>query len=95
MPASLPSCCSARLSALVADQRNNHAVQVEEEHEQVEAELDEALLLVHVQFSEDLSRVEEVLVVEDPAVSQVSMSSPLRICLASIASQRWLSQMRA
>lgn len=58
-----------RLPRLVPDQGHDHGVEVEEEHEQVEAELDEGLLLVHVQLAEDLGRVEEVLVLEDPAMS--------------------------
>ena len=53
------------LPALVADEGDDHGVEVEEEHEQVEAELDEGFLLVHVQLAEDLGRVEEVLVFED------------------------------
>jgi hypothetical protein len=55
------------LSRLVSDQGDNHAVEVEEEHEQVEAQFDERLLLVHVELAEDLGGVEEVLVFEDPA----------------------------
>jgi len=51
--------------ALVTDERDNHGVEVEEEHEQVEAELDEALLLVHVELAEDLGGVEQVLVLDD------------------------------
>jgi hypothetical protein len=51
---------------LVSNKRDDHAVQVEEEHDEVEAELEKAFLLVHVQFPEDLGRVEEVLVVHDP-----------------------------
>lgn len=45
----------------------------------MEAELDEALLLVHVQLAEDLGRVEEVLVFEDPMepLSQCMFSSPI------------------
>ena len=53
---------------LVADEGDDHAVEVEEEHQQVETELDERLLLVYVQLAEDLGRVEQVLVLEDPAV---------------------------
>ena len=33
----------------------------------METELDEGLLLVHVELPEDLGRVEQVLVLEDPA----------------------------
>lgn len=54
------------LPTFVPDESDNHGVEVEEEHEQVETELDEGLLLVHVQLSEDLSGVEQVLVLEDP-----------------------------
>ena len=35
----------ARLVGLVADEGDDHAVQVEEEHDQVEAKLDERLLV--------------------------------------------------
>lgn len=45
---------SSRLVRLVADKSNDHAVEVEEEHEQVEAQLDEGFLLVHIEFPEDL-----------------------------------------
>ena len=58
----------------VADQGHNHAVQVEEEHQQVETQLDERLLLVHVQLAEDLSRIQQVLVLVDPVF--VSILSP-------------------
>lgn len=54
------------LSTFVSDKRDDHAVEVEEEHEQMEAELDERLFLVDVEFSEDFGRVEEVLIFEDP-----------------------------
>ena len=50
---------------LVAYQGDDHAVQVEEEHEEVKAEFDEGFFLVDVEFAEDLGCVEEVLVVED------------------------------
>lgn len=49
--------------SLIADQSNNHAVKVEEEHQEAEAKLDERFLLVHIQLAEDLSRIQEVLVV--------------------------------
>ena len=54
------------LSPLVSDQSNDHAVKVEEEHKQVEAKLDERLLLVHIKLPEDLRGVKQVLVLEDP-----------------------------
>ena len=50
---------------LVPNERDNHAVEVEEEHNEVEAQLDERLFLVDVQFSEDLGRVQQMLVVHD------------------------------
>jgi len=50
---------------LVFYESHNHAVEVEEEHDQVEAELDERFLLVYIQFPEDLRGVQEMLVVED------------------------------
>lgn len=37
--------------ALIADQGNNHAVEVEEEHEEVEAKLDEGFLKTRVRVS--------------------------------------------
>jgi len=49
----------------IADEGNNHAVEVEEEHEQVEAQFDEGFLLVHIELSEDFRRVQKVLVLED------------------------------
>lgn len=54
------------LVALILDQGDDHAVQVEEEHDEVEAELDEGLLLMDVEFPEDLGRVQEVGVVNNP-----------------------------
>ena len=53
------------LPTLVPDECDNHAIQIEEEHQEVEAEFDERLLLVHVQLPEDLCSVEEVLIFED------------------------------
>jgi len=50
---------------LVTDESNDHAVEVEEEHEQVEAQFDEGFLLVHIKLPEDLRRIEEVLVFKD------------------------------
>ena len=60
-----------RLPTFVSDERDNHAVEVEEEHEEVEAEFDEGLLFVHVEFAEDLGGVEEMLVFEDPAEKHI------------------------
>jgi hypothetical protein len=45
------------LVGLVLNEGNNHLVEVEEEHEQVETELDEGLLLMNVQLPEDLGCV--------------------------------------
>lgn len=50
---------------LVADEGDDHAVEVEEEHDEVEAELDERFLLVYVELSENLSGIQKVLVLED------------------------------
>jgi gamma-glutamyl phosphate reductase len=63
------------LAPLVSDQSNDHGVEVEEEHKQVETKLDERLLLVHVKLPEDLRSVEQVLVLEDPVGNIVSMLS--------------------
>lgn len=38
----------SRLGGLVTDKSDNHAVEVEEEHDEVEAELEERFLLVDV-----------------------------------------------
>lgn len=51
---------------LVPYQRDDHAVQVEEKHDQMKAELDKRFLFVDVQFTEYLCCVQEVLVIEDP-----------------------------
>ena len=53
---------------LVADKGDDHAVEVEEEHQQVETKLDERFLLVHIKLPEDFSRIQEMLVLEDPAI---------------------------
>lgn len=50
---------------LVSDQGDDHAVQVEEEQDEVETELCEGFLLMHVQLPEDLSRVQEMRVVNN------------------------------
>jgi len=56
---------SSDLVGLVADEGDDHAVEVEEEHDEVEAKLDEGFLLMDVELSENLGRVKEVLVLED------------------------------
>lgn len=53
------------LGGFVSDKSNNHAVEVEEEHEQVEAKLEERFLLVNIELAEDLSRIEEMSVVNN------------------------------
>jgi hypothetical protein len=65
----------AQLSPLIPDKSDDHAVEVEEEHKQVEAKLDERLLLVHVKLPEDLRGVKQVLVLEDPVRRSVSACS--------------------
>jgi hypothetical protein len=59
----------AVLVSLSQTRLGNAPVEIEEEHYEVEAELDERFLLMHVKLPEYLSRVEQVLVVEDPARS--------------------------
>ena len=54
------------LVGLVLNEGNDHLVEVEEEHQQVEAELDEGLLLMNVQLPEDLGCVQQVRVLDDP-----------------------------
>lgn len=61
------------LSPLVPDQSDDHRVEVEEEHQQVETKLDERLLLMHVELPEDLRGIEQVLVLEDPTSEFVSV----------------------
>jgi hypothetical protein len=63
------------LTPLVPDKSDDHRVEVEEEHQKVETKLDEGLLLVHVELPEDLRGVEQVLVLEDPVVTFVSIVS--------------------
>ena len=70
---SKPPC--THLTPLVPDKSDDHRVEVEEEHKQVETKLDEGLLLVHVELPEDLRGVEQVLVLEDPTVASVSVRS--------------------
>lgn len=55
------------LPTLIPDQSDDHGVEIEEEHEEVEAKLDEGFLLVDVEFAEDFGGVEEVLILEDSA----------------------------
>lgn len=50
---------------LVPDQRDDHAVEVEKEHDQVEPEFDERLLLVPIQGAENFGSIQEVCIVED------------------------------
>jgi hypothetical protein len=50
----------SHLGALIADEGHNHAVEVEEEHDEVEAKLDEGFLLVDVQLAEDLGSIQQV-----------------------------------
>lgn len=47
------------------DARCDIPVQVEEEHNQMECQLNEALLLVYIQLSEDLSRIKQVLILHN------------------------------
>lgn len=49
----------------VTDQSQDHSVEVEEEHHQVETQLDEALLLVLGQGSEDLSSVQHMVLLQN------------------------------
>jgi len=48
----------AQSVGFVADEGNNHAVEVEEEHDQVETKLNEGFLFMHVQFPEDFCRIQ-------------------------------------
>ena len=49
----------------VGDERENHPVEVEEEADEVETELDEALFLVRRERAEDFCSVERVVFVHD------------------------------
>lgn len=60
------------LAPLVPDKGDDHGVEVEEEHKQVETKLDERLLLVHVKLPEDLRGVKQMLVLEDPVENIIS-----------------------
>jgi hypothetical protein len=71
---------------LISNQGDDHTVEIEKEHDEMEAELDEWFLmrewattpnnnyasekitdlLVNVQLSEDLSRIQKMLVIVDP-----------------------------
>jgi hypothetical protein len=55
----------SHLGALIADEGYNHAVEVEEEHDKMEAKLDEGFLLVDVQLAEDLGSIQQVGVAND------------------------------
>lgn len=48
------------------DERHDHRVQVVEEHQQVETQLDERLLLVHVKLAEDLGSIQQVVLIKNP-----------------------------
>lgn len=50
---------------LIPDKSDNHAVEIEEEHDEVKAELDKGLLLVDVELAEDLGSIQEVGVLEN------------------------------
>lgn len=66
-------CSGARLLVgLVLNEGNDHLVEVKEEHEQVETELDEGLLLMNVQLPKDLGCVQQMRVLDDPTVRSVS-----------------------
>lgn len=54
------------LPTLISDESHNHAVEVEEEHEQMEAEFDEGFFFVHVELPEDFGGVQQMLIVKDP-----------------------------
>lgn len=69
---------------LVAYKCDDHAVEVEEEHDEVKPELDKGFALVDVEFAEDFRGVEEVLVVEDPGgiiILAPVFSSRARACV--------------
>ena len=66
------------MTGLVPNERDDHGVEVEEEHEKVEAELDERLLLMNVEFAEDFGRVEEVVFLEDSVAQRTYHVSQVR-----------------
>jgi hypothetical protein len=55
----------SRLVGRVPDQGDDHAVQVEEEQDEMKAELRKRFLLVNVQLPEDLGRIKEMGVVHN------------------------------
>lgn len=70
--------------------RAYHAVEVEEEHDEVEAQLDEALLFVHVELAEDLRGVEQVLLLVDSAGgANVWSAIALVACADGSAAREW------
>lgn len=80
------------LVGLVLNEGNDHLVEVEEEHQQVEAELDEGLLLMNVQLPEDLGCVQQVRVLDDPrarSVSHLVVAQPELQSSRRIACPRW------
>lgn len=50
---------------LVLNEGNDHAVEVEEEHDEVETELGEGFPLVYIQLAEDLGGIQEMSVVNN------------------------------
>lgn len=64
----LLSACIGLLPTFISDQSHNHRVEVEEEHQQVESQFDKRLLLVDIEFAENLGRVEEVVLLHDPII---------------------------
>lgn len=56
---------AAPLPLHVLDQRPDHAVEGPEEQQQIEAQLEEADLLVRGEIAEDFRCVEEVIVIHD------------------------------
>lgn len=60
-------CLRAESVRLVADQGNDHAVEVEEEHQEVEAELDEGFLysrLEYIQTSQQTNRTDLLVYIQ-------------------------------
>jgi len=51
--------------SLIADQSDNHAIEVEEEHDKVETKLYERFLLMHIQFPKNFCRVQKMLVLKN------------------------------
>lgn len=50
---------------IVLDESDDHAVEVEEEHDEVEPELDKGFLFVDVQLAEDLGGIKEVSILDN------------------------------